>query len=379
VEDFIRWIFPDVRAHAHLCLTPSDTEQHDAWFRQRAILTSRNDVALQINNVILDQLDPSTEHLAVSLDSIADPESGDVSNFPVEFLNSLTPSGLPPHKLRLRAGAVVIVLRNLDKERGICNGCRCLVLKISQKLLDVRILTGRSAGKRYLLPRIPFRSGAAEFPFILRRRQFPVRLAWAMSIHKAQGQTLTQCGVLLPEPVFTHGQLYVCASRSSSARGLRFWLGDPLDGHGYLEDATTGNLVPNTHNIIFPAVLKMFLSEETQEAGSSSPLPSTMSPLDSNEVAKDVEYVELSETAQWELQRALHMASATAEEELGAVDLTLDADDYSPLPCSFLRRAELLGVTRSVWAEVSQRSLTDIEEFLRTEERPDTPGGSSSV
>ena len=104
-----------------------------------------------------------------------------------------------------------------------------------------------------------------------------------------------------------------------------------------------------------------------------------MSPLESNEVAKDVEYVELSETAQWELQRALHMASATAEEELGAVDLTLDADDCSPLPCSFLRRAELLGVTRSVWAEVSQRSLTDIEEFLRTEERPDTPGGSSSV
>ena len=94
----------------------------------------------------------------------------------------------------------MIVLRNLDKERGICNGCRCLVIKISTRLLDVRILTGRCKGKRYLLPRIPFRSGVAEFPFVLRRRQFPVRLAWAMSIHKAQSQTLKQCVVLLPVP-----------------------------------------------------------------------------------------------------------------------------------------------------------------------------------
>ena len=88
VEDFIRWIFPDVRAHAHLCLTASDTEQHDAWFRNRAILTSRNDVALQINNVILDQLDPSTEHLAVSLDSIADPDRSQVTS--LTFLPSFS-------------------------------------------------------------------------------------------------------------------------------------------------------------------------------------------------------------------------------------------------------------------------------------------------
>ena len=70
-------------------------------------------------DLILDQLDAATEHIALSLDSIADSESGDTTNFPVEFLNTLTPSGLPPHQLRLRVGAVVIVLRNLDKERGI--------------------------------------------------------------------------------------------------------------------------------------------------------------------------------------------------------------------------------------------------------------------
>ena len=119
VEEFIQWIFPELRSHVQLSLTASDPDQHDAWFRARAILTSRNNVALHINNLILDQLDAATEHIALSLDSIADTESGDTTNFPVEFLNTLTPSGLPPHRLRLRVGAVVIVLRNLDKERGI--------------------------------------------------------------------------------------------------------------------------------------------------------------------------------------------------------------------------------------------------------------------
>ena len=61
-----------MRTHVHQSLTAADTEEHDAWFRNRAILTSRNDVALEINNLILDQLDSLTEHLALSLDSVAD-------------------------------------------------------------------------------------------------------------------------------------------------------------------------------------------------------------------------------------------------------------------------------------------------------------------
>jgi ATP-dependent DNA helicase PIF1 len=42
-------------------------------------------------------------------------------------------------------------------------------------------------------------------PFILRRRQFPVRPTFGMTINKAQGQTLKMVGIFLPKPVFTHG------------------------------------------------------------------------------------------------------------------------------------------------------------------------------
>ncbi|KAG5536158.1 hypothetical protein RHGRI_023821 [Rhododendron griersonianum] len=48
------------------------------------------------------------------------------------------------------------------------------------------------------------------------RRQFPVRLAYAMTINKSQGQSVKIVGVDLRTPVFSHGQLYVALSRCTS-------------------------------------------------------------------------------------------------------------------------------------------------------------------
>ena len=50
-------------------------------------------------------------------------------------------------------------------------------------------------------------------PFILRRRQFPIQLAFAMTINKSQGQTFEEVGLFLERDVFSHGQLYVALSR----------------------------------------------------------------------------------------------------------------------------------------------------------------------
>ena len=64
-ENFIQWIYPDVRAHVQQCLTTGDTEEHDVWFRHRAILSARNDVALEINNLILDMYRTSRVELGL--------------------------------------------------------------------------------------------------------------------------------------------------------------------------------------------------------------------------------------------------------------------------------------------------------------------------
>ncbi len=58
-------------------------------------------------------------------------------------------------------------------------------------------------------------------PWVLYRRQFLVKLAFVMTINKAQGQSLEDVGVDLREAVFTHGQLYVALSRATSVAGMK--------------------------------------------------------------------------------------------------------------------------------------------------------------
>ena len=123
----------------------------------------------------------------------------------------------------------------------------------------------------------------------------------------------------------------------------------------------------------------MSTSTEAQEAGADPPLSADAAPQGPDGGIENAEYVELSEAEQKSLHRVLHMAYATAPEESGAIDSALDADAWVSEPCPLRRRAELVGVTRSEWAEISQWSTSAIEELLRTEERSNSPGGGSSA
>ena len=49
----------------------------------------------------------------------------------------------------------------------------------------------------------------------MKRRQFPIGLGFAMTINEAQGQSINNLGVYLPQPVFSHGKFYVALSRAS--------------------------------------------------------------------------------------------------------------------------------------------------------------------
>ena len=81
---------------------------------------------------------------------------------------------------------------------------------------------GQHARKRVFLPRIPLCPSDDEmFPFRFKRKQFPIRLSFAMTINKAQGQTIAHAGVYLPEPVFSHGQLYVALSRATARSNIK--------------------------------------------------------------------------------------------------------------------------------------------------------------
>ena len=82
----------------------------------RAILTPKNEDADAINTKIIEQF-PGQEHVYRGADSVVDEDNGNV--YPVEFLNNLTPSGLPPHVLRLKENCPIILLRNLNSASGL--------------------------------------------------------------------------------------------------------------------------------------------------------------------------------------------------------------------------------------------------------------------
>ena len=81
-------------------------------------------------------------------------------------------------------------------------------------------------------------------PFTLKRRQFPVRLAFAMTINKSQGQTFKKVGLFLPKPVFTHGQLYVALSRVGSPSDISVFTGKPKSEKGNI-----------TENIVYTEII----------------------------------------------------------------------------------------------------------------------------
>lgn len=102
------------------------------------------------------------------------------------------------------------MLRNINQPR-LCNGTRLAVKKLMNNVIEATILKGKFKGEDVLIPRIPMIP--SDLPFNFKRLQFPVRLAFAMTINKAQGQSLEMCGLNLEYPVFSHGQLYVACSR----------------------------------------------------------------------------------------------------------------------------------------------------------------------
>jgi DNA helicase Pif1-like protein len=139
-------------------------------------------------------------------------------------LNSLNSSGIPPHKLILKKGAIVMLMRNLNPSLGLCNGTRLICQSFSPHLIQAKIITGVHKNQIVLIPRISLIPSDVQLPFEIKRRQFPIRLAFAMIINKAQGQTMKFVGIYLPQPVFSHGQLYVAVSRVSSTSNISIFV-----------------------------------------------------------------------------------------------------------------------------------------------------------
>jgi ATP-dependent DNA helicase PIF1 len=107
---------------------------------KRVILCPRNDATFEINDVIIKNMS-GTAKVYYSIDDFEANNPNDKS-IPVDYLHTLTVSGLPPHKLTLKIGAICTILRNLDLKGGLCNGTRVIILSLEDKVIKARILSG---------------------------------------------------------------------------------------------------------------------------------------------------------------------------------------------------------------------------------------------
>ena len=160
---------------------------------------------------------PSHESIFYSADSI-ETEPGVFSqseHIPTEYLRSIDASGLPPGELHLKPGCPLILLRNLAPARGLCNGTRLILKRATARVLEVQILGGQHDGELS-----------------------------ALTINKAQGQSVRYVGIDLREPVFAHGQLYVALSRATSHKHVKI----------VLPSTTSANQL---RNVVYPEIFSM--------------------------------------------------------------------------------------------------------------------------
>ena len=229
LKDFCQQVFPNLEINL------SDPR----WLEGRALLAPTNYEVDEIND-LMETWMPGISTKLSSADTLENYQ--DVMRFNTEYLNNLCPKGFPRHIISLKPGMPLMLLRNINPKEGLCNGTKLIYVRnINMKLLVCKL---PGTDRDILIPRIKFLPESGSFPFEWARLQFPVRVAFATTINKSQGQTLKQVGVWLRSPVFGHGQLYVACSRVGNPESLKIAI-----------KQQPGHQVNQTDNVVFRNVL----------------------------------------------------------------------------------------------------------------------------
>ncbi len=138
------------------------------YLEGRAVLAPTNKKVDEINDLLTWKL-PGPGMTLLSADALTEQE--DAFRFSVEYLNTLQPIGLPRHRLVLKPGQPLMLLRNINPKKGQCNGTRMVFTRlISNRVLECKV---PGSDTPVLIPRITLRPKEGQYGFDWARRQFP--------------------------------------------------------------------------------------------------------------------------------------------------------------------------------------------------------------
>ena len=165
------------------------------------------------------------------LDTLTDPDSnrGDVykAMLTEDYLETINRSGLAAHKLILKIGCLVLIIRNLNPEEMIMNGTKAIVRALFKHNIECERIDheGNPTGKMFIVNRISFTFTVGVPPLQIEviRKQFPLVLAYSLTLNKSQGQTLIRAGIDSRDDAFSHGQMFVCLSRCKNRNAIKFF------------------------------------------------------------------------------------------------------------------------------------------------------------
>ena len=164
-----------------------------------------------------------------------------------QCLNSYNSTSAPPHVLKLKVNDICLVTRALMVD-NIASNSRVQIVSIHANVIWVKTLS-ESTQRIVAIPKVRFKF-RLEYgqSFSLMRTQFPLRLAYAMTMNKSQSQTLRRTLVDCRQPPFSHGHLYVASSRVRSANDIRYY----FDSNDELVNEHNCSVV---QNVVYQSIL----------------------------------------------------------------------------------------------------------------------------
>jgi hypothetical protein len=195
-----RWIQTNNRSHVDLnCMLVSATNSK-ADSHLAAILARFPGPMIRMTGI--------TEVVLVRGQAVTGPNGQNAQAMLPEVANNVAPTGVPLHDLEFKIDVPVMIIGNVLHPH-LVNGRVLIVKRFTQRCLILGLPDG---SEQYAVNRIDFLFSYNGVQ--VRRRQFPIRLAFASTVHKSQGRTLSRVVVDLRSAFFTPGQLYVALSRT---------------------------------------------------------------------------------------------------------------------------------------------------------------------